>query len=95
LMGYHRKAGQKGTAFLFVPSNLSRLKRVPFWSIPVQAMAADCPAKLQLNLPTLLAHWRQLLDRFCHALQIAAREIQADEPGKARLLLTTESTFDI
>jgi hypothetical protein len=27
--GYHRKAGQKGTQFLFVSSNLSRLKRVP------------------------------------------------------------------
>jgi hypothetical protein len=26
--GYHRKAGQKGTQFLFVSSNLSRLKRV-------------------------------------------------------------------
>jgi hypothetical protein len=27
--GYNRKAGQKGTQFLFVSSNLSRLKRVP------------------------------------------------------------------
>jgi hypothetical protein len=27
--GYHRKAGQKGTQFLFVSSNLPRLKRVP------------------------------------------------------------------
>jgi hypothetical protein len=27
--GYHRKAGQKGTKFLFVSSNLSRLKWIP------------------------------------------------------------------
>jgi hypothetical protein len=26
--GYHRKAGQKGTPFLFVSSHLSRLKRL-------------------------------------------------------------------
>jgi hypothetical protein len=32
VLGYHRKAGQKGTAFLFVSSNLSRLKRVPIYS---------------------------------------------------------------
>jgi manganese/iron transport system substrate-binding protein len=32
--GYHRKAGQKGTAFLFVSSNLFRLKRVPFQPKP-------------------------------------------------------------
>jgi hypothetical protein len=28
-MGYHRKAEQKGTQFLFVSANLSSLKRVP------------------------------------------------------------------
>jgi hypothetical protein len=43
LEGYHRKAGQKGTQFLFVSSNLSRLKRVPIWSTVSKTQASPIP----------------------------------------------------